>query len=176
MRVSTRGMFSFGLVSLLIVGGISPVAFAGEKTPLMKTPVNTNIAQAERQVNQTRQRRDPFQRLNLTSEQQAKIREIRRDTHSKIEGILTPEQKIKFQAAVKQHQIEYPNPGESKPRYHGRRGHMGDVLRSLGLTDGQKNQIREIRASSRQQIQSVLTPEQKAQLQQFQKRNRPKDR
>lgn len=165
MRVNSKKLFSFGLITLLVVGGISPVAFASERTLLTRTPVN-----------QTREKRDSFPRLNLTSKQQAKIREIRRDTHSKIESILTPEQKIKFQAAVKQYQTEYPNLGESKPRYRVRRGQMGDALRSLGLTDEQKNQIREIRASSRQQIQSVLTPEQKAQLQQFQQRNRRKDR
>ncbi len=169
MRVSTRKIFSFGLLSLLMVGGISPVAFAAEKNPLTKTPVNTintNIAQAQRQVNQTTQKRNSLQRLNLTSEQQAKIRDIRRDTYSKIESILTPEQKTKFQAAVKQRETEYSNPSGSK------RGRGLNVLRSLGLTDEQKNQIREIRASSRQQMQAVLTPEQKAQWQQFQQRNR----
>jgi Spy/CpxP family protein refolding chaperone len=166
MRVSTRKIFSFGLLSLLMVGGISPVAFAAEKTPLTKTPVNTNIAQAQRQVNQTAQKGNSPQRLNLTSEQQAKIRDIRRDTYSKIESILTPEQKTKFQAAVKQRETEYSNPSGSK------RGRGLNVLRSLGLTNEQKNQIREIRASSRQQMQAVLTPEQRAQWQQFQQRNR----
>ncbi|MFM7560979.1 Spy/CpxP family protein refolding chaperone [Cylindrospermopsis raciborskii] len=161
MRVNSKKLFSFGLITLLVVGGVSQSAFASERTLLTGTPVN-----------QTREKRNSFQRLNLTSEQQAKIRDIRRDTHSKIEGVLTPEQKIKFQAAVKQRETEYPNPSESKPRYYGRRGQGLSVLRSLGLTKEQKNQIREIRASSRQQIQSVLTPEQRSQWQQFQQRNR----
>ena len=38
-----------------------------------------------------------------------------------------------------------------------------DVWKSLGLTETQKKQIKQIKANSRQRIDAVLTPEQKAQ-------------
>jgi Spy/CpxP family protein refolding chaperone len=98
-------------------------------------------------------KKGPWQNLNLSDAQKTRIREIRRDTRTKIEGILTPEQKAKLQA-------------ESQNGQRGQRRGPGKDFRALNLSTEQKAQIRQIMQSSKQQIDEVLTPEQRQQIQQ----------
>jgi Spy/CpxP family protein refolding chaperone len=76
--------------------------------------------------------------LNLTADQKAKMKQIRRETREKIKDILTDDQKAQWQAARKNHQR--PN---------------------LNLTDDQKARIKEIRQDADSKIDAILTPEQR---------------
>jgi Spy/CpxP family protein refolding chaperone len=116
------------------------------------------------------QKKGQFQKLNLTPEQKAKMKEIGRSTRAQIEAVLTPEQKTKLQAAMAerkaQHQAQRQQRQGQGERQEGR-GKKGNIFASLNLTETQKNQIKQIRESSKQQRQAVLTPEQQAQMKQM---------
>ncbi len=92
--------------------------------------------------------------LKFTDEQKTKMKEIQENYRSKMENILTDEQKKELKAAREQ--------GKGKT-----------AMQSLNLTDTQKQQVKNLRQSQRQEIDNVLTNEQKQQLQEtHQKRQR----
>jgi periplasmic protein CpxP/Spy len=106
-----------------------------------------------------------FERLGLSEQQKTQIQEIRRNTRAQMEAILTPEQKQQLQAAKQERQ--------GQPRQQtgqGQRPKKG--FASLNLSEEQKTKMREIRESEKNQIQAILTPEQRQQLQQFQENRR----
>lgn len=109
------------------------------------------------QPGQEWQKESPFKKLNLTPEQKAKIKAIRSNTRTQIEAVLTTAQKTKLQAAMAEHKAQ---------RQQGR-GKRGDIFASLGLSTEQKAKMKEIRESSKQQMDAILTPEQRAQIQQM---------
>lgn len=84
--------------------------------------------------------------LKLTDEQKTKLKTIQENYRSKMDNILTDEQKKELKAA--------------RDRGQGRK-----AMQSLNLTDAQKQQMKTLRQSQRQEIESILTPEQKQQLQ-----------
>jgi len=92
-------------------------------------------------------------KLNLTDEQKAQMKEIKESARAQMEEILTPEQLQKLEAAKAS--------GQKK------RG----VFRTLGLTDAQKAEMKKIKESKKAQFEAILTDEQKAQLQEM-KQNR----
>lgn len=116
------------------------------------------------QPGQEWQKEGPFKKLNLTPEQKARMKEIRSNTRAQIEAVLTPEQKNKLQAAMAERKAQRQQGQEQ--RREGR-GKKGDIFASLGLTAEQKAKMKEIRESSKQQMEAVLTPEQKAQIKQM---------
>lgn len=85
--------------------------------------------------------------LELTQEQQNQMQQIRRNTRSEIEAILTSEQKQQFQAALEQ-----------------RRG-MRSAIAAMNLSPEQQTQLRNIMQSAKAQKDALLTSEQKQQLQ-----------
>jgi Spy/CpxP family protein refolding chaperone len=87
--------------------------------------------------------------LKLTGEQKTKIKAIQENYRSKIENILTNEQKNQLKTAREQ---------GKDPR---------TLMQSLNLTDNQKQQLKTLRQSQRQELDSVLTDEQKQQLQEM---------
>jgi protein CpxP len=99
--------------------------------------------------------------LNLTQDQKNRMKQIRTDTRAKIEAVLTDEQKKKLQDAK-------ANRGQ---RQHGQRPQgqrrEGGPFASLNLSEDQKAQIKQIMESSKQEMQSVLTPEQQQKVQDF---------
>jgi periplasmic protein CpxP/Spy len=99
------------------------------------------------------QKKDAFEQLGLTDAQKTQLKEIRENSKSQIEAVLTPAQREQLKTSMQS--------GERK------RG-----FASLNLTSEQKTQIREIKQSSRQKMQAVLTPEQQEQLKQM-RQNRP---
>ena len=127
----------------MLVGAIAltvattPLAVKAE--PALRSP----LAQAQAQ--------EPhgFQRLGLTQEQKTKMAQIRQNTRSQIEAILTPQQREQFQAAMQ----------DSRPNKR-------QAFAALNLTPEQKAQMRQIRQSAKSQFEAVLTPEQRQQLQQ----------
>ncbi|MDB9373461.1 P pilus assembly/Cpx signaling pathway, periplasmic inhibitor/zinc-resistance associated protein [Nodularia sphaerocarpa] len=94
-----------------------------------------------------------MQRLNLTEAQKAQMQTIKSNTRSQIEAILTPEQKVTLAAA--------------KQAGQGQGGQGKKGWANLNLTEEQKTQMRQIRESSKEQMQAVLTPEQRQQMQEM---------
>ncbi|MBW4475591.1 MAG: P pilus assembly/Cpx signaling pathway, periplasmic inhibitor/zinc-resistance associated protein [Tolypothrix brevis GSE-NOS-MK-07-07A] len=107
----------------------------------------------------------PFEQLGLTDAQKTQIKEIRRNSRTQMEAILTPEQKQQLEAA-KQARQDQPR----QERSQGERPKKG--FASLNLTPEQKTKMREIKESEKNQIQAILTPEQQQQLKEFQDNRR----
>ena len=94
--------------------------------------------------------------LNLTPEQKTQWEEIRTQTKTQIQNILTPEQQQQFQTLTSQGQR--------------RRG----AMKELNLSNEQKTQMREIMESSREQMANILTEEQLEQFRQQRQMRRQK--
>lgn len=100
-----------------------------------------------------------WQQLNLTPQQQTRIREIKRNTRTQIEAVFTPEQKAQLQTAFQ---------ARREQRAQGQRPQgLGKNFANLNLTPEQRTRIQQIRESSKQQIEDVLTAEQRQKLQEF---------
>ncbi|MEA5616305.1 P pilus assembly/Cpx signaling pathway, periplasmic inhibitor/zinc-resistance associated protein [Cronbergia sp. UHCC 0137] len=102
---------------------------------------------------QIAQGKNNLDKLELTDAQKTQIQEIQRNTKAEIEKILTSEQKAKLKAEKR------------KARRQRRKG--GDVFASLNLTETQKTQISQIKESAKQQINAVLTPAQREQMEEL---------
>jgi periplasmic protein CpxP/Spy len=90
--------------------------------------------------------------LNLTAAQKTKIEQLKTATRSQIEAVLTPAQRQKFAQLKAQHQAN-----------RDRRQARVNAWNSLNLTADQKAKIDTIRQSSKQQFNTILTPEQQSQ-------------
>jgi periplasmic protein CpxP/Spy len=90
-----------------------------------------------------------FEQLGLTQAQRDKMAEIRRNTRTQVEAVLTPEQRQQLAAAR-----------ESRQRRR-------EAMASLNLTPEQKTRLQQIRQSAKSQFDAVLTPEQRQKLQEF---------
>jgi periplasmic protein CpxP/Spy len=107
-------------------------------------PVFTNPAIAQPPHQGQGEGRGPFAQLNLTTEQKAKIKEIRESAKQQMDAIFTAEQKEQLRTAREQRQR--PN---------------------LNLTEDQKAKLQAIRQDTESQIEAVLTAEQKQKLQEL---------
>ncbi|MBW4519292.1 MAG: Spy/CpxP family protein refolding chaperone [Scytolyngbya sp. HA4215-MV1] len=87
-----------------------------------------------------------LQGINLTPQQQAQLTQIRTQTRSQIQQILSTEQRNQFKSALEQGQGLQP------------------AIAAMNLTPTQKTQLREVFRNARTQMSSTLTPEQKQQL------------
>ena len=116
--------------------------------------------------------RGPWKELGLTDAQKTQIQAIKRDSRTKMEAVFTPEQKTKLEAAKQARQAQrQAGQGQRQPgQRQGKRGYA-----DLNLSEAQKTQIRQIRVSEKQEIQAVLTPEQRQKLEQF-RQNAPSRR
>jgi Spy/CpxP family protein refolding chaperone len=149
MKLKTLSLIA-GTLALTLIA--TPFAVQAEQNPSSPQP------------GKEWQKKGQFQKLNLTPEQKAKMKEIGRSTRAQIEAVLTPEQKTKLQAAMAERKAQHQ---AQRQQGQGERGKKGDIFASLNLTETQKNQIKQIRESSKQQMQAVLTPEQQAQMKQM---------
>lgn len=116
--------------------------------------------------------RGPWKELGLTDAQKTQIQAIKRDSRTKMEAVFTPEQKAKLEAAKQARQAQR-QAGQDQRQPGQRRGKGGYA--DLNLSEAQKTQIRQIRESEKQQIQAVLTPEQRQKIEQF-RQNAPSRR
>ncbi len=106
-------------------------------------------------------KKGPWETLGLSNEQKSRIQQIMNNSRAQIEAVFTPEQKAKLEAARQARQAQ---------RQQGQRPQAGEgrrIFAELNLNENQKSRIQSIRESSRQQIQAVLTPEQRTKLQQL---------
>ncbi|HEY9880909.1 MAG TPA: hypothetical protein V6D29_20795 [Leptolyngbyaceae cyanobacterium] len=121
--------------------------FAGALS-LALSAVVIPAAMAQTTVSQEQGNRQELNRLDLTSEQQAQMDQIRQDVRSQIADVLTPDQKARVQ--------EGRANGES-PR---------EIFESLDLSADQRSQLQDIRQSARSRAAEVLTPEQRQEVRQ----------
>ncbi|MBS9389224.1 MAG: P pilus assembly/Cpx signaling pathway, periplasmic inhibitor/zinc-resistance associated protein [Dolichospermum sp. WA123] len=153
MKLKTLSLIA-GTLALTLIA--TPFAVQAEQNPSSPQP------------GKEWQKKGQFQKLNLTPEQKAKMKEIGRSTRAQIEAVLTPEQKTKLQAAMAERKAQrQAQRQQGQGERQERRGKKGDIFASLNLTETQKNQIKQIRESSKQQMQAVLTPEQQAKMKQM---------
>ncbi|MEN9215794.1 MAG: hypothetical protein Q6K90_00570 [Gloeomargarita sp. HHBFW_bins_162] len=112
-------------------------------TPVIIAPP----AQAEVELAQKSNRRGFWSELNLTPEQQQRMQQIRQNARNQMQQVLTPEQRQQLS------QMQGQTPEQRRM-----------TMKGLNLTEAQKAQMRQIRANTRQQIEAILTPEQRQQL------------
>lgn len=105
-------------------------------------------------------KRGPWESLGLSNEQKTRIQQIMSNSRAQMEAVFTPEQKARMQAARQARQAQRPQAGQ-----RGQRG--GKNFAELNLTEEQKTRMRTIRQTSQQQIEAVLTPEQRTKLQEM---------
>jgi len=98
-----------------------------------------------------------FAALNLSDAQKAQLKSIEDATHAKITAVLTPDQQTQLNAALASNA-----PAGATPRHHGNA--FKRALRSLNLSDAQRQSIRAINKDQHAQMLAVLTPDQQAQL------------
>ena len=90
-----------------------------------------------------------FSRLGLTDQQKADIKQIRQQTRSQRQNIITSEQEQAFKTAMQNHQG------------------FKAAIQAMNLSDQQKSDLKQLMQSNREQIKAVLTPEQQTQLEQL---------
>jgi|GEM_PF-4671176 len=125
--------------------------------------------------------------LNLTADQQAKIKELRKTEKEQERAILTPEQQAKQDSLFASHKQHFAKGRQGHRRGHAafaklnlsdqqkarlktlhqtQKGKITAVKSNTNLSDQEKRQqITAIRKESRQEFQKLLTPEQKSQIQ-----------
>ncbi len=117
--------------------------------------------------------------LNLTPEQQARMEQIRKDERSQIDAILTADQKAQLQSEWANRKpfmgekYRTPPTGENSgtPSTGENRRMRPSPFASLNLTAEQRSKIEAVMRSSKEQMDAVLTEEQRQQLQQHQQQH-----
>lgn len=92
---------------------------------------------------------EAIEELNLTTDQEAQLTAIRRDTRSQLEAAVSAAQRQQFKTTLQQG------------------GSFRQAVTAMNLTPDQRQQVRSIFQSARQQGATVLTPAQKQQLRQM---------
>jgi periplasmic protein CpxP/Spy len=143
------------------------VVLALAATPLVAkaapvTPGQQLLAQAARQP-----RQGNFANLNLTQDQKNRMQQLRQDTQREIETLLTPQQLERYNAAKQSRRGMMRNRGgDLAASGQGQRNGRSSMWDSLDLSSSQKAKIQEIRQRSRDRMMSILTDQQRQQLQQ----------
>ncbi|NJM48182.1 MAG: P pilus assembly/Cpx signaling pathway, periplasmic inhibitor/zinc-resistance associated protein [Alkalinema sp. RU_4_3] len=117
---------------------------------LLTAPMLSQSAQAKRAEGGHPRMERAFKDLNLTEAQKTQMKALRESARTEMEKIFTPEQKAILEAAKKE----------------GRKGDRREVMQSLNLTEAQKTAIKALKEKQRQSFEAILTPEQKAKLEQ----------
>jgi periplasmic protein CpxP/Spy len=159
MMLSTNTESSFQAMKLknlsifasIVAIGLSATSFAVKAQPL--TSKSLLVAQ-EQPVKKPRGDRFAEQ-LGLDNDQKARIEAIMKDTHAKMDAVLTPAQRTQKQEAQQNRQA-------------GKRGNW----KALNLSQDQKNDMKRIREASKAQIQDVLRPDQKQKWEQLRQQKR----
>ncbi|HEY9634503.1 MAG TPA: hypothetical protein V6D14_13910 [Coleofasciculaceae cyanobacterium] len=152
------------------------VAFTLASTPFVvksvaATPVQSLLAQAT-----TPARLGTFTNLNLTTEQQDQIKKLHEETRQKIEAVLTPKQQEQYRSVLQNRRTQMRDRASGDRNSAPNSASLGErrqqnVLATLNLSKQQRDQIREIMQSSREQMKTILTDTQQEQLQQLRRSN-----
>lgn len=150
---------SLSLIAGAVALTLTTTSFAVKAQTSSASPLL--LAQAQEQ-GPRQGKKGAWSELGLTQAQQTRLREIRQNTRTQIEGVLTQEQKdqLRTAAEARRAQRQAGQPGQ-------RQGRGGKGFAGLNLTEDQKNRIQAIKESSKQQMDAVLTPEQRTKLQQI---------
>jgi periplasmic protein CpxP/Spy len=109
-------------------------------------------------------------RLNLSDSQKTQLQSLRDRTQTKVKAVLTPEQQAKMET-LKAEFEQRKAAGEKRQRPGKMRGEKGQrrgkLMESLNLTDSQKAQLKTIRAEAKAEMETILTPAQRQQMQQM---------
>ena len=124
----------------IFIAGIAAIAITAIPVVAQAGPNNGRIGGVE---------------LNLTAEQKAQLQQIGQQTGSQIESLLTPQQREQIRANASQ---------------GSRTGNKQALSAQLNLSNEQISKIQEIRKSSEQKMQAVLTPEQLEKIRQFRRK------
>ncbi|WP_414575948.1 P pilus assembly/Cpx signaling pathway, periplasmic inhibitor/zinc-resistance associated protein [Anabaena sp. CCY 9402-a] len=143
-----------GAIALTLTATVAP--FAVQAQTAFSSPF---------QVAQAAKKGGPWASLGLSAEQEARIKQIQSNARAQMENVFTPEQKAKLQAARQERQANRAQRQAGERPEAGQR--RGKKMADLNLTDDQKARMRTIRENSKQQIQAVLTTEQRAKLQEM---------
>lgn len=109
-------------------------------TVLLLSSINVGLVKAQT---------DPFPALagiELTQQQQAQMTQLRQQTLTQVQSILTPQQQEQLKTVMAQRQ------------------NLQSAIAALNLTPQQKDQLRQVLMAARTQASSILTPEQQQQL------------
>ncbi|KAB8314695.1 hypothetical protein SD81_037225 [Tolypothrix campylonemoides VB511288] len=120
-----------------LIAAIAAIAITAAPAVVQAEPNNSRMGRVE---------------LNLTAEQKAQLQQIGQETRSQIESLLTPQQREQLRANASQ---------------AARTGNRQAPTAQLNLSDEQISKIQEIRKSSEERIQGVLTAEQLEKIRQF---------
>lgn len=144
---------------LLLVGAIVSLSLSSTLPAFSQSTAKPSAPTDQPTDQPTEQNRMSHHRnfLNLTSEQQTQMQQIHENERSQIENILTAEQKA---------QLETARENQGTPRRGENRGMPGQRFASLNLTDEQRSQIESIRSTAREQMDAMLTSEQRQQMEQ----------
>lgn len=110
--------------------------------------------------------------LNLSAEQQTRMEQVRQQERAAIDAILTTEQKAQLQKGHESRRARgnrgtAPTGQSQKPAQTGEnRGMPHPHFASLNLTADQRTRIEAVMKSSREQMDAILTPEQRQQMEQ----------
>lgn len=130
------------LAGAIVLGAIAtPFALNAQANP----SVQPLLAQAQ-------QHQSKWSRLNLTEQQQQQMSQIKEETRTQMQSILTPEQQQKLQAAMQNGQ------GRNNQAWR-------EVMASL--TDEQKAKKRELMQQQKSRFEGILTAQQKQQMEQM---------
>ena len=128
--------------------------------PIQAAPGQQLLAQATTQPGQGR-----WANLNLTPEQQTRLRQLHEQTRKKIEAVFTPQQLQQYRTALQNRRsgmrTANGDVNSSSTQQTGRQ----NILATLNLTQEQKTKIQQILRDSRNQRNTILTDAQRSQLQ-----------
>jgi Spy/CpxP family protein refolding chaperone len=153
MKLKTLSLIAGAIALTLTATSFAVQAGTASSSPLLLAQTQTP----------KKERKGPWQSLGLTDAQKAQIQQIQRDSHTQIEAVFTPEQKAKIKAAMEARRAQR----QASERPQRGQGERKNFFADLNLSQAQKDQIRQIRESSKKQMEAVLTPEQQAKLKQF---------
>jgi len=129
--------------------------------PIQAAPGQRLLAQATTQSGQGR-----WANLNLTPDQETRLRQLHEQTRKKIEAVFTPQQLQQYRATLQNRRsgmrIANSEENSSSAQQTGRQ----NILATLNLTQEQKTKIQQILRDSRNQRNTILTDAQRSQLQQ----------
>jgi len=113
-----------------------------------------------------------FSKLNLTDQQEQQIENIRNNTYSEIEDILTPQQQEQFET-IKTLRGQLREAKEATNLSQEQREEIREIkksvreeMKSMNLSQDQRDDIREIKKSAREEMMGILTDEQRQQIRQ----------
>jgi Spy/CpxP family protein refolding chaperone len=146
MNIVTRRLLAFGVAGSFLLGGAGLALAQNEG------------ASPDKPAARRGQRGNRMQALNLTPEQQQKLKALREEFHKNYLEILTPEQREKLQS------MRRNRAGMGRRGTQGRRGQMGrtarrgmnpQALEKLNLTEDQKTQVQAARAELREAMKAA---------------------